>query len=251
MTNGSSAASEKVARQHAVTRRVALRVFISLVAINAAIAIGVLIAGGSNDTTGRILGTSLTLTGGVLLTLACSTAIGAPRLGMLGAAGVAATLAATALLVVGIWTVPDESWFWKLTGSLFACSLAVGLVGLIRLPRLRRAQWLQASVVGLTGVLLAVLIAGIWTEPDQEWFWRAFGAIAVCLAGLVLIVPVLHRVDSRDVHTTGLGPGSVNYCPHCGQPLVTSLGAQTTCPRCRSGFTVYPVLAEGLPNKAA
>lgn len=217
-----------------------LRIFLALVGVNAAIGIGVLVAGGLGATGGRILLTSLSLTTAVMLGLACSTGRATASLRQVWLAGVAAAGAGCVLMIVGLWSETENTTFWKATGTLVSVCVAVALVSLAGLPALPdRVRWTFAVAVLLTAVLWGMVVIGMWGEVDSSWFWRLFGAVAVALAAFVLVIPVLARARSQyPEREEGATASHVGFCPSCGRPLVRASGEVIHCPDCDATFTV-------------
>ncbi len=175
------------------SRRLAFRLFIGLVTVNAATGIAVLVAGGFGPTGGRILTTFPDAHGrraaGPRLR---DRATGAPSPAVL-ARGRGRNRHRFGLLVVGIWIEPGQS-YWKLDWSIIVVAVGFGLVSLVSLPRCPNttAGTLTAATL-LTTILVVLLDTAIWGEWSTSWFWRFFGALAVALAAFVLVIPVLHR----------------------------------------------------------
>ena len=217
----------------------ATRLVLYVVAVNAAVGISVLVAGGTGRTGGKILLTSLTLTGGVMLGLACS--IGRWTLGWSAAwlAGIASAAAGVGMVVVGIWAAPDAAAYWKATGSLATIAASVALVSLVGLASLAdRHRWVLVVVAGLVTLLGLMLIIGMWSEIDSSWFWRVFGSVAVALAAFTLAAPVLGRADRREETSPGPAIRLVTFCPNCGSPVERGSAVSTRCGRCGAAFTV-------------
>jgi len=230
---------------HAVKRptdmgRFALRVFLVLVGMNAAIGIVVLIAGGLGRTGGRILLTSLCLTAAVMVGLACSTGRRTPSLERVWSVGAVCAAVGFALLIVGIWSEPDSETFWKFPGTLIAACVAVALVSLAGLATLpERLRWTFTVTEALTAVLLAMIVTVIWSEVSSSWFLRIFGAFAVALTAFLLVIPVLARFGARDAPAAGGTTATRGaFCPNCGRPITLALGEDTRCRACGATFEV-------------
>jgi hypothetical protein len=220
--------------------RFALRVFLMLVGMNAAIGIAVLIAGGLGPTGGRILLTSLCLTAAVMVGLACSTGGRTLSLQRVWPVGAVCAAAGFALLIVGIWSEPDNETFWKFPGTLIAVCVAVALVSLAGLATLpERLRWMFTVVEALTAVLLAMIVIAMWGEVSSSWFSRIFGAFAVALAAFLLVIPVLARVGAREAPAAGGTTRTrVAFCPNCGRPITFASGEDTHCRACGATFEV-------------
>jgi hypothetical protein len=215
-------------------------VFLTLVGLNAAIGIAVLVTGGLGPTGERILLTSLALTVSVMIGLACATARGTRSLDRVWRVGVACAAAGCALVIAGIWSETERVTFWRVTGTLVAVCIAVALVSLVGLPILPvRVRWTFVVTEALTAILLAMVVVGIWGEMDASWFWRIFGAVAVALAAFLLVIPVLSRVRARDSDVDA-NPivACVSFCPSCGRPLVGASDEEIHCPECDATFAV-------------
>ncbi|MBT8198581.1 MAG: hypothetical protein KJO84_08810, partial [Acidimicrobiia bacterium] len=115
-------------------RRVALWLLIASVAVTAAIAIWAVAFGDFDDTTGRILGTSLSLAGGSLLALAASTGWDNARIAAI--IGVSGAVLGFGLVIVGIWSDPDNEVFWKLTVSAITVGVTGAWIALLATARL-------------------------------------------------------------------------------------------------------------------
>ena len=214
--------------------------FLMLVGMNAAIGIAVLIAGGLGQTGGRILLTSLCLTAAVMMGLACSTGRRTLSLQRVWPVGAVCAAAGFALLIVGIWSEPDNAAFWKVPGTLIAVCVAVALVSLAGLATLpERLRWTFTAAEALTAVLLAMVVAGMWGEISSSWFWRILGAFAVALTAFLLVIPVLARVGARDAPAAGGTTATrVAFCPNCGRPIILAFGEDTHCRACGATFEV-------------
>lgn len=217
--------------------RTVVRVFLGSVALNAALAVYALLAGSFGATEGRILRTSLSLSGAVLLGLICEAARERGRLGLVPPLGAATAVGGFGLVIVGIWSEPSGEDIWRGAGTLLTLAVAASIVSLLSLPALApRFRWTLTAAAFLAGVLAAMLVSTIWGEFESGWFFRWFGVVAVLLAAFAVALPVLHRISRRE-----LGPPareSVSYCPRCGRPLAARPDAETECPRCGAVFTV-------------
>jgi hypothetical protein len=219
--------------------RLAIRVFIALIALNAALAIAVLLAGDFGDTEGKILLSSLATSGAVVLALACEAGRDVRRLGRLPTLGAVAAIVGATLAVISIWSRAGDPWSGRLAGTLITLAAVIMIVGFVLRAILpRRFQWTVAVTVLLASLVGAMLVSLIWGEWDNEWFARVFGAVAVALAAFGIVLPVLHRTHSREIAATAGPARTVNHCPSCGRPHVAAAGEETTCRLCNATFVV-------------
>lgn len=219
------------------------RVAVTLIAINAALAILILLSGEMGDTEGRILGTSLLATGTALLVMMQLPALSDGRLGPVPLIGIGAAAVGFALVTAGIWTEveADSAWRVAATGYVLAGAAAVAAL-LAGLPIAGRAAWVGTSTLWAVAVAAAMIVFAIWAEIDIEGYWRLFGAVAVLVAAGGLAVPILHR-SSRPAPPRDT---AIMYCPFCATDLGLMRATDVTCPSCGNRFTVTLHAEEGV-----
>lgn len=228
-------------------RRLAVRVFFASVALNAALAIYALLAGDFGETEGKILFSSLSVTGAVILALACEAARERGRLGPLPLVGTAAGAGGFALLVAGIWTEPGGDWLGQLVSSLLTVAVAVALLSLLTLATLApRFRWTFTATAALATLLASLLVSATWGQWENAWLWRWIGVVAVALAAFMIVVPALHRLSRRELaaQPEAEGAARVSFCPFCGRPVSAPSGVEAICESCGAAFTVTPRLAQ-------
>lgn len=213
---------------HSGLIRTAIRVFVVLVAINAAVAITVLVTEGFGETGGRILATSLSATAAVVMALASSTARRVSSLGPAWKVGIGAAILGFALVIASIWMadgVPEE--VSKTTATALVVAAFVALTGLLAMVApTTTLHWVYWLAVGVAAALAMMAIVQAWAEIDEEWVGRSFGVVAVILAALIVVLPVLrHTALAREPAVVRAG-----FCPACGAPQTpTAAGRCTTC----------------------
>jgi hypothetical protein len=218
-------------------RRIGLRVFLALLVVNALLGIAVVLGGDLGAGGGRVLATSLVVTGGVMLGLA--SAGGRGRLGPIWMIGVGAAALGTVLWTIGIWTDSGADDLLRTAGTASVAALGIACASLLSLADIRgRARWTLFAAFAVVAALVALSTFAIWSDPSGGAFWRVFGVLSIALAALAVAIPVLHRVDQRAHGPEGLAvhPG-VRYCPSCGAE-VAAAGAETRCGACHATFTV-------------
>lgn len=220
-------------------RRAGLRVVVGLVVLNAALAIGVLLAGDFDGTGGRILATSLALTAAALLVLACEVGRESSRLGPAPALGAGAAVGGFAIIVASIWLEPAATWVGQLAGTFVAPAVAIALQSLVSLARLAsRFRLAFPAVVVLSSLLAAMIVAVIWGDWEGDWLMRLIGVVAVALAAFTILVPLFHRASRAEL-ASAIGPRArVAFCPSCGHPRAAAHDEPTRCPRCSARYAV-------------
>jgi hypothetical protein len=223
-------------------RRVGLGAFFASVVVNAILGIAAVLAPEFGETQEKILGTSLCVTGAVLLALACEPAWERGLLGLVPLVGALLGAAGFALAIGGIWAEPTGNTYGRIQGSVLAFAGACVLASLLALATLApRRAWLQR----ITYVLLALGATMFATLPwlgdsPPGWFVRSFGVVMIVLAAFVVTIPVLHWVDRRELAALAAVADVVRYCPYCGNRVSgAELDVEAACSRCGREFVVH------------
>jgi len=232
------------------TRRLGIAIFFVSVAVNAVLGIYAVLAPGFGETQGKILGTSLCVTGAVLIALACEPAWERKLLGPVPAASAFLGVVGFTFAIAGIWAEPESETWAKVMMTIFTFSIAGVAASLLALARLApRHTWL----IKVTFVLLAVGAAMYsvipWLGDDPgEWFVRSFGVVMIVLAAFVVTVPVVHWIDRGALAAAKAATGGVRFCPYCGRELAGDIGVELSCSRCGRDFTVASTRLKGEPS---
>lgn len=224
-------------------RRLGLGIFFVSIAVNAALGIYAVLAPDFGRTEGKILGTSLCVTGAVILALACEPAWERRLLGPIPHAGAVLGAIGFTLAIVGIWTEPENEVWTKTMGSIFTLAVAGAAGSLLALARLAPShRWIFSVTLALLG-LGAAMVAVTWWLPDDpdEWYLRAMGVVLIALAAFTVIVPVLHWVDRAALAVAEAATGAVGFCPYCGKELAEAIGLALRCHRCGREFTITSI----------
>jgi DNA-directed RNA polymerase subunit RPC12/RpoP len=220
-------------------RRVGLWLFFTSIAVNAALGIYAVLTPDFGETQGKILATSLCVTGAVLVALACEPAWERRLLGPVPLAGAILGAAGFALVIAGIWSEPESATLGRLTGSTLTLAVACAIASLLALARLApRHEWVFTVTLGLLALGAGLLAVLPWLGDDpNEVYVRGMGVVLIALAAFAVTVPVLHWID-RGALAVAASPDAVRFCPHCGKELTGELGVGVECPRCGRRFTV-------------
>jgi hypothetical protein len=219
-------------------RRAALIITLGSIAIWTILAIIALLGGGFGDTQWKILVSSMLITAGSMVALACVVPLHAGRLGLLPWAGVGASAVGFFMMVLGIWAETSWDAALKIAVSLIVAAIAIGAVGLIDGARLQAShKWIVATSQILLGFADALIIAAIWGEISNSLFWRVTAIILVLTSASRLSVPILHRMAAI---SSSEAPNAfrVSRCPFCGEEVDGPLASQITCAACEHHFRV-------------
>jgi hypothetical protein len=222
-------------------RRFGLGIFFASVVVNAALGVYAVLAPHFGETQVKILGTSLCVTGAVLLALACEPAWERQLLEPVPLLAAALGTIGFALAIVLIWAQPASEAWAKVMNTVFAFSFAGVAASLLALARLApRHGWVFRVNLGLLGVAAAMFATMPWLDRPPDWFARVYGVVMIVLAAFVATVPVLHWVDRGALAQAEAAPGKVSFCPYCGRRLEGEAGVDLTCGRCGRRFSVIP-----------
>jgi hypothetical protein len=229
-------------------RRIGLGVFFASVAVNAVLGIYAVLAPDFGETQGKILGTSLCVTGAVLLALACEPAWERRLLGPVPHLAAALGALGFGLVIAAMWAEPESDLYGKATSSILTLAAAGAAASLLALARLApRHRWVLGVALGLLALGATLMATLPWLGDDpSEWYLRGMGVVLIALAAFAVSVPVLHWVDRSTLAVAQSSSGGVRYCPYCGSGLAGDVGTSLTCRRCGRGFTV--ATAESRPS---
>jgi hypothetical protein len=227
-------------------RRLGLTIFFVSIAVNAALGIYAVLAPHFGETQGKVLGTSLCITGAVLLALACEPAWERRALGPIPVAAAALGTIGFAFAIVLIWASPESETWAKVMMTIFTLSIAGVAASLLALARLApRHAWVFTATLALLSLGAAMYAVVPWLNEPGEWYVRSLGVVMIALAAFVVTVPVLHWVDRGALAVAGAAIGEVRFCPHCGRQLSGDVRVDLTCMGCGRSFRVDPSEREG------
>jgi hypothetical protein len=182
-------------------RRLLVLVAIASLGITAAAAIVVLLFGDAGDIEGRILATTFSISAASLLALPGVILLERGDALALGGTNVVLTGTAFVLALALIWLWDDSETLARSLGSTVAvagASTQWAALTLRRRPRERDAVRLTYfAACALAALLATMIVLAIWAEIDSENYYRLLGALAVLDVFLVVVQPLLRRLDGR------------------------------------------------------
>jgi hypothetical protein len=224
-------------------RRFVLRVFLGSIAVNAALAIYALLSQEFGEVEGKILFTSVCVSGASIVSLGCCAARD-PRQRRLGAVpvlGIALSITGFALLIAAVWTDFQFMLLSKAAGSFIVFAAALAHASELSLCRLEpRFAWTRRFALALGAAVAAAIGVGIFAELANAWYWRSVGVATALCAAFTLAARVLHLRSWREPAGAISGGGrGVRFCPLCAEPLLAAApGEDVACPRCHGVFRV-------------
>jgi hypothetical protein len=181
-------------------RRLFLYLLIGSVAVSAVVGIGVILLGNFGHIEVRVLMTTLTVTATSVCGLACGAYYETGRGKRLPMAGIALSIVAALMCFLIIWDALDDSEVF-IKSFLTATLLAAGCshLSLLSLARLdKRFAWTRVAAAACVSLLAAILLYILWFEPsgDSDLVYRVLGVLAILVASITVVTPVLHKLSS-------------------------------------------------------
>ena len=189
-------------------RQLFLYVLIASVAVSALIGIGVFLFGDFGYYEVRVMMTTLTVTITSILGLACGAYLESGRGRLLPLAGITFSVASAVMTFLIIWNVSDESQsIIRSTATVTLLALSCSHLSLLSLARLdRRFAWSRILVFVCVGLLSAILLYLIWTEPDapDDLIIRIIGVLSILVAAITVMTPVFHKLSAGEGEIAGI-----------------------------------------------
>lgn len=190
-------------------KKLFLYALIGSVSVSAVLGILVILIGDFGEFEGRILLTSLTISGASLCGLSCGAALDAKRARVLPACGIGLAVLAALMIIAGIWTEAHSEMFWKSTATVAIFAAACSHMALLLLARLspKYAWSFWAAFGAVYGVALIITVM-LWAEVDEEPIFRLLGVAAILDGAITILIPIFHRLSRADIELlpTDIGP---------------------------------------------
>jgi len=223
-------------------KRLALYIFIGSVGVSAILAVYALLSGSFGTFEGKLLITTLCVSGGSITAMACFPAIERGRLGIAPRIGVVSAAFGFGMFVLIVWAEWKSEDMLKLATTAVLASTAIAYSALLCLVRLApRFRWILPFGFACAGALACMLTMQVWADFDelQDW-WRWIGVMSVLLCAATVVAPIFHRLSRSEKLDAAVDfEPKLRFCPHCGTPVEADAGERTTCTRCAVQYTVH------------
>ena len=205
-------------------RSIALRSLIVSVVATALLGIVAVLANQFNDTTVRVLMTSLVVSVASLATLTCAALLERGDGRPLALAGIVLSVVGAALIIVGIWARINSEPYWRTTGSISVVGVLSAHICLLWLARLApRFDWVRLASLVTIYALAGVIVWMIVGDPPEQVIWRPLAVLGILAAAVTIVVPVLQKLSGP---ANAGAPVTIRMeCPDCGERLSASAGA--------------------------
>ena len=218
-----------------------LRILIGSVALSAMLGIYALVARELDEWSARTLGTTVFISGAAILAITNMAIIEIrPKVYYyLAIIGLVAALIGLPLFLWALWTENAVEELWKTGATFAAISIWTAHSSLSSFRALPREYWLLLPVATLIGAALAILVMTmVWTEEVDSGEWRIAGVLAILLASVTVIIPVLPRLVELDApEPLDAYAPKTSYCPNCGAGVDVDDDAGR-CAGCGASFAV-------------
>lgn len=180
-------------------RRLFLQTLILSLCLTAALAIGALLLGELDGDGARIIFTTVFIAIASALALPAGVLFDHGRATGLAQAVIVTTAAALAVSLLALWTDPDDDWVWKLAATLALFALLGAQMSVSTWPRSasdgQGVTWLYWIANILSCAVVAVAVAAIWSNDDDEGSARLIGALAIAAVLTTVLQPIVRRLE--------------------------------------------------------
>ncbi len=183
---------------------------------------------------GRALLTTFALLGYFVIAIPSADCFERRRRTPLALVGLALCVVGLGMLLVCIWADGVEGdLFLKATGVVAVLAVSVAHAALLLRLTVRDAgRMLRHATLLLVATVAGFTIVAIFTETNDEFFYRLFGAAGVLNAAGTLSLVIVARLQhvSKGAHLETAAPELELTCPRCSDRQMLALGDR----RCRS-----------------
>ena len=181
-------------------RKLSLKIFIGFLSLTAVIAIISVLSGKFGELQEKILATTFTISAASICSMACAAFIEKKKSLNLGMSGIALSIAAAVLIIVGLWPNIHNELYWRITASVAVFAIAFAHGFLLNLADLDDKQkWVQPVSTVTIGILCLMIVAAILCDIEDDIYFRIL-AVAAIIAGLeTLIIPILMKLHKGNI----------------------------------------------------
>jgi peptidoglycan/LPS O-acetylase OafA/YrhL len=180
-------------------RKTFLWSFIGFLSLTAIVGVFSVLTSGFGDTQIKVLATTFTVSAASICAMSCAAFFEKGRAKNLGLIGILFAGIAALLTIVGIWGEISEEPYWKTTISLIVVSVALAHAFLLLMPGLKENhQWIRKSAIIFIAILALQIIFAVWSESDDEWYYRVMAVISIGVVLMTLLVPICSKLGAKE-----------------------------------------------------
>ncbi|MDQ3472723.1 MAG: hypothetical protein M3447_03205 [Acidobacteriota bacterium] len=225
-------------------KKLALWFLIISVSLSALLGILAILSGTFGDLEGRIILTTITISGASICALAAGALWENRGARVLPRIAVALAVLAASFIIFGIWAKISADEFRKFAATIGVPALASAQACLISLAQLA-PRFASTRIIALIAIffLATLIILTIHGEVREEGFFKMMGATAILVAALTIMMPIFHRlsrgdlIDSKAFASADRLLFPTVLCPKCGTSQPSS-STQIICTDCGCRFVV-------------
>jgi hypothetical protein len=221
-------------------RSFALRSLIVSVVATALLGIVAVLANQLNNTTVKVLLTSLIVAVASLATLTCAALMERGHAKPLAYSGMILSILGATLAIIGMWANIDSNNYWRTTASTSVVGIFSAHICLLWLAHLApRFNWVKWSALVVIYALAGVIVWAIVGEPSEDVIWRPLAVLGILGGAVTIVVPVLQKLSGPS-ETAADGEVAVHLtCPDCGNDVTADAGtAECAVCGCRISVSV-------------
>ncbi len=204
-------------------RRRLLQIFICFLALTALIAIASVLTGEFGEIQAKILGTSFTISAASICSMACAAFIEKKKLAHLGLSGIALSVVAAILVIIGMWAEIDSEFYIKTMATCIVGGIASAHACLLVLPSLQQNhRWIQTVSTASIAVLSLLILIAIWAKIDSEDYHRLLAVVAILVGLETLVIPLLAKLAGKHA-----SPESITQRPTPHPESASAVAEQT------------------------
>lgn len=190
------------------SRKILLWVFIGFLSLTAIIAIFSVLVGKFGETQLKVLATTFTISATSICAMSCAAFIEKRQANLAGTIGILFAAISAILTITGVWGEIGNDKFWRSTVTLIVISVAFAHAFLLLMPNLSaNHKWTQIAAVISIAVLAALICSFIWSDTDNQFYYRLLGVASIVVVLFTLIVPICAKLGGKQtepIHQTNL-----------------------------------------------
>jgi len=176
-------------------RKLFLKGFLGFLVLTALLAIYSILTDSFGEMQAKILGTSAIISAASILAMSCAAFLERRDYPALGMTGIAMAVATAAMGIFALWAEYENQNYIKVMLTLFVGSAAFAHAFLLLLPRLDENQkWVQQASSTLITILAVMIVALIWGDYKNEWFFRVLSVFSILVGLVTLTVPLMIKL---------------------------------------------------------
>ena len=184
-------------------RKLFLKGFLGFLVLTALLAIYAILTDSFGETQAKILGTSSIISAASILSMACAAFLERRTQPAMGMTGIALAVTTAAMGIFALWAEYENQTYIKIMLMLFVGAVAFAHAFLLLLPKLDDNQkWVQQASSSLITILALMLVALIWGDFENEWYFRILSVFSILVGLVTLTVPLMMKLRKGEGQTT-------------------------------------------------